>query len=244
MRASGQAQDGEGGQRGALGQAVDDQKFLRCCGSCRRARPSCRPRARRRRRYCCRRTPRPMACQAIALAKVGAGLFDQVEQRFGLGRHRLGRAAEAAADLDRHVVLGRDRGDRSSSIARLALGLDLGRSRPQVDAQHGEVGDDIARAPALDPRRIDAEAVALQPRRAAARGRRRRAARCARPRGCARHGPSGRARRSRNCRCPAALRPAFRRAEPPAHRSAPRACPAPPARAAAPTTASRPPRRC
>ena len=51
-----------------------------------------------------------------------------------------------------------DRVDRA-----LRLGLDLGRARAQIDAQHGEVGDDIVGAAAVDPRRIDGQAVAPQP---------------------------------------------------------------------------------
>ena len=42
----------------------------------------------------------------------------------------------------------------------LGLGLDLRRARAQIDPKHGEVGDDIARAAAFDPRWIDAQAVA------------------------------------------------------------------------------------
>ena len=130
------------------------------CGSCRRARPSCRPLARRRRRYCCRRTPRRSAASR-SLAEVGAGLLDQFEQFFGLGVSGLGGrpkppwtsiSTSCSAATARH----RPRRPRARALPRPRA------SRAQVDAQDGKVGDDVVRAAALDPRRIDLEPAALR----------------------------------------------------------------------------------
>ncbi len=55
--------------------------------------------------------------------------------------------------VDLHVVLGGDRGDRRVD-QRLPARLVLQRSRPHVDAKHGEVGDDISRAAAVDLRGV------------------------------------------------------------------------------------------
>ena len=96
------------------------------------------------------------------LAEVGAGFLHQLEQRFGLFRQRLGRTAEAAAGLDFHVMLGGDGGDDFVDLA-LRHRLDVRRPRAQVDAQDGEVGNDVARAAALDPRGVHAQPVALEP---------------------------------------------------------------------------------
>ena len=96
------------------------------------------------------------------LAKVGAGLPDELEQRFGRARERLGRPAEAAVQLDLDLALGNDGGDGLIDLA-LGRGLDIGRSRPQVHAQDCEIRHDIAGAAAFDPRRVDRQAVALEP---------------------------------------------------------------------------------
>ena len=80
----GEAQDGERRQARALGQAVDDQIFLHRCGSRRRARPSCRPPARRRRRYCCRRTRRRCRASRSPGRDRRRQLADQIEQCLGL----------------------------------------------------------------------------------------------------------------------------------------------------------------
>ena len=172
---------------------------------------------------------------ADRLAEVGAGLLDQVEQRFGLGRQRLGRAAEAAVDLDRRRRARRrpPRPPRRSRACASRLDRRASRGR-RLTRSTARSGTTLLGLPPSIRDGLTVRPGALRRGRAAARGRRRRAARCGRPRDCARHGPSGRARRTRNCRFPAALRRAFRRAAPRARRSAPRACPARLARAAPP----------
>ena len=80
----------------------------------------------------------------------------------------------------------------AASISAWRARLVVERRRAHVDAQDGEVGDDIVGAAAVDPRRIDRQGSDPWPRPAEARGRPRRAGRCARPRDCARHGPIGR----------------------------------------------------
>ena len=96
----------------------------------------------------------PVGCQRDRLAKIGAGLLDELEQRFGFGGQRLGRAAEAAVDLDRRRRVRRRRAaTRFGDQPRRRSPRSSGVARPQVDAQDGEVGHDVVRAAAVDPRR-------------------------------------------------------------------------------------------
>ena len=186
----------------------------------------------------------PDGCQAIVLAEVGAGLLDQLEQRFGSGVSGLGGRPKPPCSSISHVVLGGDRGDRlrrSRACAAASISGVRGRMLTRSTARSGTT---LLGLPPSIRAGLTREPVALRARRAAARGRPRRARRCARPRDCGRHGPTGRARRCRNCRCPAARRRACRRAAPPARRSAPRACPRGLGEQRGRSRASRLPRRC
>src|SRR3546814_17703575 len=62
---------------------------------------------------------------ADLLAQIGAAAADQLEQFLGLGIDRLGRTAEAAVDVNFHVMLGRDAG-HGLAERRLASALLLG----------------------------------------------------------------------------------------------------------------------
>ena len=89
------------------------------------------------------------------LAEVGAGLLDQLEQRSASGVSGLGGRPKPPCELDLDLALG---GDRRHRVVDRALRRALSSSGvrgPQIDPQDREVGDDIARAAALDPRRID-----------------------------------------------------------------------------------------
>ena len=145
----------------ALGQAVDDQIFLRAVDLA--AAHAHRVDHRHAAGGDIVAVAHPAGgLPADRLAKVGAGLPDQPEQRLGFARHRLGRPAEAAMDVDLDVMLGGDRGDRRLD-QRLRLRLVLGRRRAQIDPQDREVGHDIVRPAAVDPRRIDAQPRILAP---------------------------------------------------------------------------------
>src|SRR5205823_2897326 len=61
---------------------------------------------------------------ADVLSEVGARLLDEIEQGFGLVCERLGRAAEAADSLDRHVAFA---GDGRDSLSDRAFGFGLYR---------------------------------------------------------------------------------------------------------------------
>ena len=56
----------------------------------------------------------PVGCQAIGWPRSAPACLTSSNSALGLGRQRLGRAAEAAVDLDLDVVLGRDRRDASA----------------------------------------------------------------------------------------------------------------------------------
>src|SRR6185369_7104348 len=151
-----EAHDGEGGKRRALLQTVGDQIFLHAVDLAAAhahrvdhghaaggdivavAHPAGR-------------------LPGDALAEVGAGAFDQFEQGFGVRGQRLGRAAESAVHLDPDVALGGDGGDRGVDQVARPLFV-VRRAGTEIDAQDGEVGDDVAWAPAVDPRGVDAQA--------------------------------------------------------------------------------------
>ena len=195
MRFLRQPQDGQRRQRRALGQAVDDQIFLAAVDLA--AAHAHRVDHRHAAggdvvavAHAAGRLP------ADRLAEVGAGLADQLEQALRLRRHRLGRPAEAAVDVDRDLVLGRDRGDRLvDQPPRLGFAGPASRGR-RLTRRTARSGTTLfGPPPSIRAGLIDSPS-RLAPARAAARGRRRRRWRCARPPDCARHGPSGRARSS------------------------------------------------
>ena len=163
-----------------------------CCGSCRRARPSCRPRARRRRRCCCRRRRRRVGCQPIAWPRSAPACLTRPNRASASGVIGLGGRAKPPCSSICDVALGGDRCDRLVDQSARAPGFELRRRRAQVDAQDREVGNDIGRRSAVDPRRVDRQPGPCASLRTAARGRRRRGSRCGRPPDCGRRGPSGR----------------------------------------------------
>ena len=104
----------------------------------------------------------PDGCQAIACPRSAPACLTRLNSASASGVSGLGGRPKpplSSIATSRSAV---DRGDRLVDLA-LRRRLDLGRSRAHVDAQDGKVGDDVARAAALDPRRIHAQAVALQP---------------------------------------------------------------------------------
>ena len=98
----------------------------------------------------------PVSRQPMSRPRSAPRLLDQPEQLFGAGVDRLGRAVEAAMDIDADVMLG---GDGRHRGVDLGLGAgDLGlRGGAEIDAEHGEIGHDIVRPAAFDARRIDRE---------------------------------------------------------------------------------------
>ena len=105
----------------------------------------------------------PEACQPIAWPRSAPASRTSSNNRSISRRHRLWRAAEPAVHLDRHFALRRHRGHRLVDQPPRLIFL-LRPARAQVDSQHGEVGNDVVRAAAVDPRRVDRQA-----RRACAR---------------------------------------------------------------------------
>ena len=190
MPPSAQPEDGQRRQRGALGQAVDDQIFLH------RMNASAAHAHRVDHRDAAGGDIIAVAhpagrLPADRLAKVGAGLLDQPEQALRLP----GSSAWAAGRN------GRGRGSRHH--ARPRPPRPRRRSAPAPRAWSSSVaGRRLTRSTARSgttllgpPPSIFAgltDSPARLPPSAAAPGRRRRPAHCGRPPGCARRGPSGR----------------------------------------------------
>ena len=240
---SGEAQDGQRRQARALDQALDDQKFVRAewiapprapivstTGTPQAAillpsqtppRRASRSPGRDRRRRC----------------------LTSPNSASRSGVDRLGRAAEAAMDVDRTSCSAATAAIASSS-SRLRARLMLRRARPHVDAQHGMSGTTLFGPPPSILAGLTVSPARCAAPRAEARGRRPRA-RALRPSSGLR--PAWAERPVDGDREIAAARPRAgeravgQRAR--ARRSAPPSCPAPPRRSARRSRASRPPRR-
>src|SRR6185437_3595249 len=88
------------------------------------------------------------------LAEVRSRSPDELEQGLGVFGQRLGRAPEAAMNLDVDLVLLRGLVDGFGDEACGDL-LVVGGARPHVHPQNGKVWNDIARPATIDPRGID-----------------------------------------------------------------------------------------
>ena len=81
------------------------------------------------------------------------GLLYKAEECFGVWRHRLRRTGEAAVQVHLHIAFSGNCRDGLLDQC-IGFGFKLRRCRAQVDAKHGQVGDDIGRRTAVDLGRV------------------------------------------------------------------------------------------
>src|SRR5206468_8732034 len=124
-------------QRGALGQALGDQIFLRTVNFAAAYAHGVDH------RHAARGDVVAVAdaagrLPADLLPQIRASLLYEVEKRFGFTRQRLGRTPEAALRFYCDLSL-RRHGAHSVGDRVFRFGLDVGVARAQVDAKHREV---------------------------------------------------------------------------------------------------------